>query len=515
MAPPRTMVTFLALLAFASPGASQQVQRTQQRLTQGSTVPPGEFEAVGSLGNCTATLISQQTVLTAAHCVCPNDQNSANCVKRKSFTMIDVFPAGASAGRRDITIDGNVFVHPEFGKAGWLRKDFALILLDRPVYEVAKVQPMPFATTGEPAAAGQTLTLVGFGPTGSDCTQAKGKQKMALTVTAAGVDGINFQHPGLFVCPGDSGGPAVNQRGAVAGVASWGNGADSSTYRPVYENTEWIESLVDRTGWQKFSAPVSDFLIAYDPVESIHSAYAVDRSTGDVLRKMNPAAPWIRIGGPGKVFVLARGYSLFALSPDGASVQQYQGAPGRWIPVGGPSTALYGLQTGLYSIDPNNGDILRYRGTPYSWERVGGPGKHFASDRQSLYGLSPDGNAVFRYDGSPGNWTRIGGAAGSLYAGIGGLFATDPQNGDLIRYKGQPNQWERAGGPGRTFAVGNSVFGLSPDGAGVYRYSGAAAAWSRVGDAAERIFAGGNLVCATNPATFEVFCLDPLRVRWP
>ena len=483
-------------------------------LTGGTAVPLGEFEAVGSIGNCTATLISWQTVLTAAHCVCPSDTSSIGCDKRRRFTLVDVFTAQVPFIRQNIGIDGTVYVHPDFGKAGWLRKDFALIVLDRPVFEVAKVTPITSAVSSNTVKVGEQLTLVGFGPTGGSCTQNSGKQKLSLTVSAVGLDGIKFNHKGLHACPGDSGGPAINNQGVVVGVASWSNFTNSSTYRPVYENAAWIDSLKDKTGWQKFSGPINQFLIAYDRIEQIHRLYSVDKVSGDISAKSRPGASWTRIGGPGKIFVLAKGSSLYGLSPDGKGVYQYQNAPGKWVQVGGPANTLYGLLTGLYATSPQGGNLWQYKDLPHKWVKIGGPGKTFASDGKSLYGLAPNGSAVYRYDGIPGKWTKIGGPAGTIFGGLAGLFATNPQSGDLWHYQGTPNVWKKVGGPGKSFAVGWNVYGLSPDGSGVYQYDGTPQKWTRIGNEAGNVFAGGRLVCASNPKTWEVYCYNPMRVSW-
>ena len=508
----RVLVTALVALVVLQPSTgSAQVATKSFQLTAGTPAPAGEFEAVGTIPGCTATLISWQTVLTAAHCVCPGN-GLTGCATRKPFTMNEVLPPGGSGARVTVSIEGNVHVHPEFGKAGWQRKDFALIVLDRPAFEVASVKPMQIAGPAGAVTAGQTLTLVGSGGAGADCGPSKGKQKMTLPVASAGPDGIRFESTKLRACPGDSGGPAVDAQGVITGVASWIDGV-SSTYRPIYENNEWVESLRDRAGWQRFAGPASDFLIAYDSIENKHRVYVVDRASGNIFQRLSPSASWQQIGGPGKAFVLANGGSLYGLAPDGSAVYRYDGAPGRWTKVGGPAKEVYGTRAGLVSTSPENGDLWRYTGTPMQWQKVGGPGKAFAGDGGTLYGLSPGGDGVFRYDGTPGSWTQIGGPTTAIYADIAGLFAVSPQGGDLWAYKGQPNQWEKIGGPGKAFAVGRSVAGLSPDGSAVYAFT-PGRTWVKVGDAASRVFAGGNLVCAMSPGTFEVFCLDPMRVGW-
>jgi hypothetical protein len=175
-------------------------------------------------------------------------------VTRRGFTLKDVYPVDdpttlhdESATRADVTIQGDVYVHPEYGAQGWLRKDFALIVLDQPVYEVAKgIVPIPLAGPNQSVAIGDLVTLVGFGNTGFGCSEGSlGKRRTTMPASEVVPDAIRFKDPGDHVCPGDSGGPALNENGELVGVASWGNFEDESTYRPTYENYEWIAGIVN------------------------------------------------------------------------------------------------------------------------------------------------------------------------------------------------------------------------------------------------------------------------------
>ncbi|MBN1858362.1 trypsin-like serine protease [Candidatus Bipolaricaulota bacterium] len=96
----------------------------------------------GAIPGCTATLIDQETALTVAHCVCVDQGPGANlgtCTGRATFTLHDVIPAPdpdtpwlIPTSRTDVSIQGTVYVHPDYEQASWLFYDIAIIKPDRP-----------------------------------------------------------------------------------------------------------------------------------------------------------------------------------------------------------------------------------------------------------------------------------------------------------------------------------------------------------------------------------------------
>lgn len=229
--------------ASSGPAVAQDHERKQFPLSAGQAVPAGQFDAIGTVPGCTATLVYSRLVLTAAHCVCPSQHNAIGCATRVSFTLHDVLPASGQPPRRDIVIGGSVRVHPEYTQRGWLREDYAVVELDQSAPTLAQVTPLAIAQPYQVPVVGQAMTLVGYGATGPDCRgPGLGKRKMDVPVHASGWGGIEFRNAQLHSCPGDSGGPVLDASQQVVGVASWGDGS-SSTYRPTSFAHDWIVGL--------------------------------------------------------------------------------------------------------------------------------------------------------------------------------------------------------------------------------------------------------------------------------
>ena len=228
-----------ALLTTACGGLD--VESTERGVAGGTRITPsGAWEAVGRIGGCTATLISEYAVLTAAHCI-------GTPGERRTFTLEN--------GRG--SADGTAIVHPRWCEdcsRGWFVYDYAIIKLDQSIYENPNVDSVgltPMPVYRETLSPGDSAFFYGFGNYGldangtPDCDDWDGEGQYApATLTTFDEDwNYVFESDSVSICSGDSGGPLIvyDDGYRVAGVTSWNDLAnDLSVYKPTYMVADWI-----------------------------------------------------------------------------------------------------------------------------------------------------------------------------------------------------------------------------------------------------------------------------------
>src|SRR6185312_5116181 len=246
-------------IPFSPPLHSQPPKPVDEKIVNGLTdnLHPavGLFKTNG--GECSATLIGCQTVLTAAHCVCTlaNDTtlDGPTCAARADL----VTPAGKSvffqhAGTFTVS---RVAVDPDFIPD--TQSDVAILHLSSPVTNIA---PSPINRVSSPSL-GMAGEIVGFGVTLGNASDDGIKRKGNVVTAACQPPSSRFVcwsfnnplgSPGTNsdTCFGDSGGPLFVSLGGqtvLAGVTSGGTSAncqplDNSNDDDVFTDRAWIQA---------------------------------------------------------------------------------------------------------------------------------------------------------------------------------------------------------------------------------------------------------------------------------
>jgi len=233
------------------------------RIVGGSNAAKGEFPwQVGLISKrgrtpfCGGTLISSDTVLTAAHC-------------QTSVSDFDVL-----VGEHDVTrSDGEQRISP----SAWIQHenynsrttnyDFAIVKLSRPVTFSSNVNPicLPSATRNYDSVV---ATVSGWGTLYSGGPQPSILQKVNVPTMSNGQCTTNSAYSSSDItsqmicaadsnkdsCQGDSGGPMVTNEGnyySIIGVVSWGYGCAQANapgvYARVTNQLQWIRDRMSGT----------------------------------------------------------------------------------------------------------------------------------------------------------------------------------------------------------------------------------------------------------------------------
>jgi len=210
---------------------------------------------------CGGSIISNNYILTAAHCVGGSASSINVLVGAHDLTS-------SSESNAKVHTVSRVIVHPSYAGGD---NDFALLQLTQPVTYSAHVSPVCLPGPND-QPAGLKSYVTGWGST----AQRPGREQRNFPTSLRQVDQLIVDQeeckriyaargypitaaeicgraPGKDSCQGDSGGPFVAQSSAGApfklvGVVSWGLGCADAKYPGVYSRTvsvlPWINSYI-------------------------------------------------------------------------------------------------------------------------------------------------------------------------------------------------------------------------------------------------------------------------------
>ncbi|WP_224364441.1 S1 family peptidase [Hyalangium versicolor] len=213
----------LSIPVLSSCSAPSQALQYEKEMVVGITggvscgTAPG-LEAVGALVRrdhkvfCSATLIAEDTVLTAAHCI--EDEDLAELSFRMGEEPTAPYFPVASASP-----------HPRYAKSKLGSYDLAVLHLRAPV---PGVTPLPYRKASLPVYFRGRLTFVGFGDADGVAKTGAGI-KRCLRLYISRVNDFTFENNtlGHDTCHGDSGGPVLDYKDGkweIVGVIAAGDG---------------------------------------------------------------------------------------------------------------------------------------------------------------------------------------------------------------------------------------------------------------------------------------------------
>ncbi|MFI6330568.1 FG-GAP-like repeat-containing protein [Micromonospora chersina] len=149
---------------------------------------------------CTGALINPWWVVTSAVCFSDNGQLPAAGAPSR--------PATVTVGRPDLTTTTGHLV----AVTTLVPRTDRNLVLAKLATAVTDVAPVTLATS--PAAAGQTLTVVGYGRTATEWVpDAQHSAQFTVDATATTTFTITGATPDAAICKGDAGGPALRDAG--------------------------------------------------------------------------------------------------------------------------------------------------------------------------------------------------------------------------------------------------------------------------------------------------------------
>ncbi|XP_054266001.1 trypsin-1-like [Macrosteles quadrilineatus] len=210
--------------------------------------------------HCGGSLLNQDYVLTAAHCV--------RNLKRTKIRVIlgDYDMTSTSDAPAKMRMVSSIVRHRNFDVNSY-NHDIALLRLRKPVNYTKNIRPVCLPST-EMDLSGKTGTVVGWGRTSEGGALAPVQQQVSVPILSLSECRSLKYRPSRITsnmvcagkgmgdsCQGDSGGPLLVDTGGdkytIAGIVSWGVGCGREGYPGVYTRVsryyEWITNSMRDT----------------------------------------------------------------------------------------------------------------------------------------------------------------------------------------------------------------------------------------------------------------------------
>ena len=284
------MLSFISA-ALAAGCKVRQQNDSRVKVVNGKALKETDFPAViqiaydlggGASATCSATWVSDRTVLTAAHCVEGADQSPSK------VTIVRGTGKSLRASK--------VYSHPTYRPNSGIGHDIAIIVFS----EQSSTFYIPVALTQ--AQAGDPLTIIGFGKFDHLNSKSGGTKRMGTNQVAdidyqgrvdfeGLISPINTEGTGESVTnsQGDSGGPMII-KGRVQGVSSSVSKGSGAKNRGHYESVrapaieDWLKKLARNGTYILGFSEGTESISATDPT-------ILGNDAGDVQPSTPPASP--------------------------------------------------------------------------------------------------------------------------------------------------------------------------------------------------------------------------------
>ncbi|MEZ4679163.1 MAG: serine protease [Caldilineaceae bacterium] len=282
-------VLFLVLLSPRNQLYAQTIEPTTTpiattrdlHIVGGNQANPGEWpwQVMVRPGNylCGGSLVSQEWILTAAHCVF---DNQGKLFAPNAITVVlGEYDRTKTEGTEQIYSISEVIAHEDYDDST-NNNDIALLRLASPATITSNVAPISLLTAAEEttmAAPGKLGTVTGWGTTTEGGNAALVLMEVEVPIVSNaqcnrsyGIISENMVCAGYATggkdsCQGDSGGPLVVPTNTgewrLAGVVSFGYGCARSEFYGVYTRVSrygnWVQSTIGSTQPQPTATAVA------------------------------------------------------------------------------------------------------------------------------------------------------------------------------------------------------------------------------------------------------------------